>query len=160
MLLDYLNFYVVICEDHTTSSSCKGDGGSLYRDRGEEFGSSIPHLPKALIWDPLQGEYASMNNPIFTYNKASATCALCNRTKNPHLDYNHEPIVTTRAKLHRGDQELCINCYWDIATVAKKFQTTLPDIVSEKLNIRQLMRKNLPATSECQLCEPNDPSED
>jgi hypothetical protein len=160
MLLDHLNFYVVLFEDHTTSFQCKGDGVSLYRDHGEEFGSSIPHLPKALIWDPLQGAFASMANPIFTYNDASANCALCDRTKNPHPDYSHEPIVTTRVKLHRGDQELCINCYWDIASVAKKSQTTLPDIVSEKLNIRRLMRKKLPATSERQLCEPYDTSDD
>jgi len=160
MLLDHLNFYVVIYEDHTISSSCKGDGVSIYPDRGEEFGSSIPHLPKALIWDPLQGDFTSMANPIFTYNNASATCALCDRTKNPHPDYSHEPIVTTRIKLHRGDQKLCINCYWDIAAVAKNSQTKLQDIVSEKLNIRRLMRKNLPDISERELCEPNDPSED
>ena len=84
MLLDHLNFYVVIFEDHTISSSCKGDGVSLYRDRGEEFGSSIPHLPKALIWDPLQGEFAFMTNPIDTYNHAHVSYALCDRTNNPH----------------------------------------------------------------------------
>ena len=49
-----------------------------------------------------------MANPIFTYNNASSTCALCDRRKNPHPDYSHEPIVTTRIKLYRGDQELCI----------------------------------------------------
>ena len=28
----------------------------MHLDRGEEFGSLIPRLPKALMWDPLQGE--------------------------------------------------------------------------------------------------------
>lgn len=101
-----------------------------------------------------------MANPIFTDNNVSATCALCDRTKNPHPDYSHEPIVTTRIKLHRGDQELCINCYWNIAAVAKNSQTSLRDIVSEKLNTRRIMLKNLLNISERQLGEPNDPSED
>ena len=100
-----------------------------------------------------------MANPIFTYNNANASCAVCNRTKNPHPDYSHEPIVTTRLKLHRGDQDLCINCYWDIATVATNSQANISDIVSEKLNIRRLLTKSAPSTSGRQLCESDDPSD-
>ena len=94
----------------------------------------------------LAGGILSMANPIFTYNNANASCALCDRTKNPNPDYSHEPIVTTRLKLPRGHYELCINCYWDIATLAKSSQTNIGNILDEKLNINRLLRKNSPAT--------------
>ena len=55
-----------------------------------------------------------MNKPIFTYNVLNASCTFCDRIQNPHPDYSDEPIVITRLKLHQGDQEVCINCYWDI----------------------------------------------
>ena len=59
-----------------------------------------------------------MNKPIFTYNDPNASCTFCDRTQNPHPDYSDEPIVITRLKLHQGDQEVCINCYWDMVAVA------------------------------------------
>jgi hypothetical protein len=137
----------------------EGDGALLRLDRGEEFDSSIPQLPKALIRDPLQGDFATMSNPIFTYNNPNASCALCDRIKNPHPDYSHEPIVTTRLKLHRGYQDLCINCYWDVAAATRNCREKILDIFSEKLNIRRLLQKNSPAISGHQLCQPDNPSE-
>ena len=137
---------------------CKGDGVLICQDHGEEFGSSIPRLPKASIWDPLQGEYVSMINPTFTYNNPDASCALCDRTKNPHPDYSHEPIVTTRLELRRGDQDLCINCYWEIVALAMNSQANILDIVNEKLNMRRLITKNAPSTSERYRRQPDDPN--
>ena len=149
---------MVIFHDHTTYTECKGDGVLICQDHGEEFGSLIPRLPKASIWDPLQGEFVFMINPTFTYNNADASCALCDRTQNPHPDYSHEPIVTTRLKLRRGDQDLCINCYWDIVALDMNSHANILDIVNEKLNMRRLIIKNAPSTSERYLCQPDDPN--
>jgi hypothetical protein len=156
--LDHLNFHLVIFLDRTTYKRCKGDGVLICQDHGEEFGSSIPRLPKASIWDPLQGEYVSMINPTFTYNNPDASCALCDRTKNPHPDYSHEPIVTTRLELRRGDQDLCINCYWEIVALAMNSQANILDIVNEKLNMRRLITKNAPSTSERYRRQSDDPN--
>ena len=96
----------------------------LYRDRGEEFGSSIPHLPKALIWDPLQGVFASMDRSNFLPTITPAPLvrfAIVQKTPTPIIAMNLS--LQRAAKLHRGDQELCINCYWDIAAVAQNPQT-------------------------------------
>ena len=156
--MDHLNLDVVIFHDHTTYTLCKGDGVLICQDHGEEFGSLIPRLPKASIWDPLQGEFVFMINPTFTYNNADASCALCDLTQNPHPDYSHEPIVTTRLKLRRGDQDLCINCYWDIVALDMNSHANILDIVNEKLNMRRLIIKNAPSTSERYLCQPDDPN--
>jgi hypothetical protein len=99
-----------------------------------------------------------MINPTFTYNNPHASCALCDRTKNPHPDYSHEPIVTTRLELRRGDQDLCINCYWEIVTLAMNSQANILDIVNEKLNMRRLITKNAPSTSERYRRQPDDPN--
>lgn len=149
---------MVIFHDHTSYTKCKGDGVLICQDHGEEFGSLIPRLPKASIWDPLQGEFVFMINPTFTYNNADASCALCDRTQNPHPDYSHEPIVTTRLKLRRGDQDLCINCYWDIVALDMNSHANILDIVNEKLNMRRLIIKNAPSASERYLCQPDDPN--
>ena len=149
---------MVIFHDHTTYTKFKGDGVLICQDHGEEFGSLIPRLPKASIWDPLQGEFVFMINPTFTYNNADASCALCDRTQNPHPDYSHEPIVTTRLKLRRGDQDLCINCYWDIVALDMNSHANILDIVNEKLNMRRLIIKNAPSASERYLRQPDDPN--
>ena len=82
-----------------------------------------------------------MNKPIFTYNHPNASCTFCDRTQNPHPDYNHEPIVITRLKLHQGDQEVCINCYWDMVAVANTSDASIMDIATEKLNVMRLLSK-------------------
>ena len=82
-----------------------------------------------------------MNKPIFTYNDPNASCAFCDRTKNPHPDYTHEPIVITRLKLRNGEQEVCVNCYWDMAAVASASNSSITDIVTEKLNVMRLLSK-------------------
>ena len=82
-----------------------------------------------------------MNKPIFTYNHPNASCTFCDRTQNPHPDYSDEPIVITRLKLHQGDQEVCINCYWDIVEVANTFDASIMDIATEKLNVMRLLSK-------------------
>ena len=81
------------------------------------------------------------NKPTFTYNDRNASCAFCDRTKNPHPDYTHEPIVITRLKLHQGEQEVCINCYWDMAAVANASDASIMDIATEKLNVMRLLSK-------------------
>jgi hypothetical protein len=82
-----------------------------------------------------------MNKPIFTHNIPNASCAFCDRTKNPHPDYTHEPIVITRLKLHQGEQEMCINCYWDMVAVANASDASIMDIATEKLNVMRLLSK-------------------
>ena len=99
-----------------------------------------------------------MINPTFTYNNPDASCALCDRTENPHPDYSHEPIVTTRLKLRRGHQDLCINCYWEIVALAMNSQANILAIVNEKLNMRRLITKNAPSTSERYLRQPDNPN--
>ena len=99
-----------------------------------------------------------MINPTFTYNNADASCALCDRTQNPHPDYSREPIVTTRLKLRRGEQDLCINCYWDIVALDMNSHANILDIVNEKLNMRRLITKNAPSTSGRYLRQPDDPN--
>ena len=84
-----------------------------------------------------------MNKPIFTYNDPNASCTFCDRTQNPHPDYNHEPIVITRLKLHQGDQEVCINCYWDMVAVANASGASIMDIATEKLNVMRLLSKQV-----------------
>ena len=52
-----------------------------------------------------------------------------------------EPIVITRLKLHQGDQEVCINCYWDMVEVANTSDASIMDIATEKLNVMRLLSK-------------------
>ena len=82
-----------------------------------------------------------MNKPIFTYNHPNASCTFCDRTQNPHPDYSDEPIIITRLKLHQGNQEVCINCYWDIVEVANASGASIMDIATEKLNVMRLLSK-------------------
>ena len=55
MLLDHLNFYVVIFEDHTKFLFITLYDVSLYRDRGEEFGGSIPQSASSFNMGSLAG---------------------------------------------------------------------------------------------------------
>ena len=48
---------------------------------------------------------------LFDYNKKDARCLWCNRTKNPHPDYN-EPIPTKIfLSFKKKKIELCLYCY-------------------------------------------------
>jgi len=82
-----------------------------------------------------------MNKPIFTYNVPNASCTFCDQIQNPHPDYSDEPIVITRLKLHQGDHEVCINCYWDMVAVANASSASIMDIATEKLNVMRLLSK-------------------
>jgi hypothetical protein len=82
-----------------------------------------------------------MNKPDFTYNNPSASCVFCDRTGNPHPDFQHEPIVTTRLIVNQNEQEVCINCYCEIAEIAKAANTTVTMVTEEKINLLRILNR-------------------
>ncbi len=77
---------------------------------------------------------------IFAYNKTKAFCQFCDRTRNPHPEYD-EPIVTTKLEINKNEVEVCINCYYDLQIVAKNTGNTLMSVIKEKHNMQRLFAK-------------------
>ena len=82
-----------------------------------------------------------MERPSFKYNNASASCHFCNRTHNPHPEFQHEPIVTTWLMVNQKEQEVCINCYYEMLEVAKSLNTSLPRVLEQKVNLLRIFNK-------------------
>ena len=82
-----------------------------------------------------------MNRPKFQYNSATASCLFCERTDNPHPDFKHEPIVTTRLIVKNKEREVCINCYYELLEVAESSSKSVTVILEEKLNLVRIFDK-------------------
>ena len=78
----------------------------------------------------------------FTYNKSTSSCQFCNRTRNPHPEFD-EPIVTTQLTVNKNEIELCINCYFDCESVANESGHTLVSVIKDKYNLQRLLNKIL-----------------
>ncbi|MDT2076138.1 MAG: hypothetical protein RMX26_09135 [Planktomarina sp.] len=81
-----------------------------------------------------------MNKPKFNYNRSDACCHFCNRTENPHPDFD-EPIVTAKIEANNQDIELCINCYCELETSAKVRNQPFSQLVTEKVNLLRILDK-------------------
>ena len=86
-------------------------------------------------------EQTGMERPKFSYNNPAATCLFCDRTHNPHPDFKHEPIVTTRLVLGQREREICINCYYDMLERANLENSSFSKMLEEKLNIQRILEK-------------------
>lgn len=82
-----------------------------------------------------------MSRPKFKYNDTAATCLFCDRTHNPHPDFEHEPIVTTRLLVAHKEREVCINCYYDMLGVAGSENKSISKLLEDKLNIQRILNK-------------------
>ncbi len=82
-----------------------------------------------------------MRDPDFIYNKIDAVCHFCNRTENPHPDFD-EPIVTTKLKSNTQEIEVCINCWHELDTLAKNGKKAFSEVVKEKENVLRLLNRS------------------
>jgi len=82
-----------------------------------------------------------MCNPNFIYNKSDAACHFCNRTENPHPDFD-EPIVVTKLQLKTRDTEICINCWHELDILAKRSKRHFDDVVNEREGILRILNKS------------------
>ena len=83
-----------------------------------------------------------MRNPDFIYNKIDAVCHFCNRTENPHPDFD-EPIVIIKLKIKTYDTEICINCWHELDILAKNSNRYFDDVVNEKEGILRILDKSI-----------------
>jgi hypothetical protein len=82
-----------------------------------------------------------MDKPKFNYNKPDASCHFCNRTENPHPDFD-EPIVITKIEANNQEIEVCINCYCELDTLAKVENQTCLQLVTQKVNVLRILTKS------------------
>ena len=71
----------------------------------------------------------------------SVVCLYGERTHNPHPDFKHEPIVTTRLIVKSREREVCINCYYELLEAALSSSKSFPVILEEKLNLVRIFEK-------------------
>jgi hypothetical protein len=90
----------------------------------------------------VAGRQKIMHSPKFIYNKSDVACHFCARTANPHPDFD-EPIVITKLKLKTHDTEICINCWHELDTLAKRSNRRFDDVVNEKEGIIRLLNKSI-----------------
>ena len=76
--------------------------------------------------------------PSFEYNKFGASCRFCNRTHNPHPDFD-EPIVVTHVSTNHENLEICINCYFEIEDRCFTNNQTLNEFIREKENVVRIL---------------------
>ena len=77
----------------------------------------------------------------FNYNRPSAKCQFCKRTKNPHPSFD-EPLVTAFFKSSNNKKvEICINCYCEIQEIVAEGRHSFERIVDWKENLRRLFEK-------------------
>lgn len=82
-----------------------------------------------------------MGKPKFNYNQLDASCHFCNRTKNPHPDFD-EPIVTAKLEANNQEIEICINCYCELETSTKARNQSFSQLVFEKVNMQRILNKS------------------
>jgi hypothetical protein len=82
-----------------------------------------------------------MDQLKFNYNKPDASCHFCNRTENPHPDFD-EPIVTAKLAANNQEIEVCINCYCELEASAKVGNQPFSQLVTEKLNVLRILSKS------------------
>ena len=82
-----------------------------------------------------------MELPKFRYNKLSASCNFCDRTRNPHPEFKDEPIVTTRLVINQKKLEVCINCYCELTDAADASKKSLNLLIEEKINLIRILNK-------------------
>ena len=83
-----------------------------------------------------------MMKPNFIYNSPNSTCCFCDRTCNPHPDFD-ESLVTTKIETNNKVIELCINCYFDLKTFAKESKRPFIEIIKEKENLLRVLNKSI-----------------
>ena len=107
--------------------------------------SRIPLMGLAFInlfgFEVRDRSFNWMKRPKFQYNNTTASCLFCDRTHNPHPDFKHEPIVTTRLMIKQKEKELCINCYYEMLAVANSSNKHVMAILEEKLNLLRIFKK-------------------
>ena len=84
---------------------------------------------------------SNMKKPVFIYNNPNAACVFCCRTHNPHPDYRHEPIVTTRMTVDDKEHEVCINCHCDMIETSERTKKELTLILRERVTLSRLLNK-------------------
>ena len=82
-----------------------------------------------------------MELPKFRYNNLSASCNFCDRTRNPHPEFKHEPILTTRLVVNQKKLEVCINCYCELTDAADASKKPLNLLIEEKINLIRILNK-------------------
>ena len=79
----------------------------------------------------------------FKYNKKNARCMWCNRTENPHPDFNETIPTKIFISKKKREIELCLYCYEEDVKFSKRNTINFNDVLDQRyeiLNSIQLYR--------------------
>ena len=71
----------------------------------------------------------------FKYNKKDACCMWCNRTKNPHPDYNETIPTKIFISKKKRKVELCLYCYEEDVKFSKRNTINFNDVLDQRYEI-------------------------
>ena len=71
----------------------------------------------------------------FKYNKKEACCKWCNRTENPHPDYNETIPTRVFISTKKREVELCLYCYEEEVKFSKRNTTNFNDVLDQRYEI-------------------------
>ena len=71
----------------------------------------------------------------FKYNKKNACCMWCNRTENPHPDFNE--TIPTKIFISKKKRvvELCLYCYEEDVKFSKRNAINFNDVLDQRYEI-------------------------
>ena len=71
----------------------------------------------------------------FKYNKNNACCMWCNRTENPHPDFNETIPTKIFISKKKRKVELCLYCYEEDVKFSKRNTINFNDVLDQRYEI-------------------------